>query len=328
MNDISTICNLKDDKSCAVTFTTDDALYRSCLFYRSKFEEYGLRGTVAITADFVCPSTNSDITENNGYGNWEQWKALVDKEYFDVANHTKSHPSLDKISAEQLEVEVNAARELLQAKFPGQKVLCMANPFVVTNDTIDAVIRQQHFSARNGQSGYNSLSPTMEEWYHLNYQIALSHLTAEDMNAWIDTAIDKQSWLIEMWHGVDGQGWEPPASAECDRHLEYLSNHLEKVWNGTMGEVTQYLWQKQHSSIKTMVQDASEIHVYLNTTLDASLFDYPLTLKTIVPPSWKWVRIFYGNRDEICPVTIKDGEGQIIYSAKPNSGKIVIKDME
>ena len=75
MNDISTICNLKDDKSCAVTFTTDDALYRSCLFYRSKFEEYGLRGTVAITADFVCPSTNSDITENNGYGNWEQWKA-------------------------------------------------------------------------------------------------------------------------------------------------------------------------------------------------------------------------------------------------------------
>ncbi len=193
----TTICPLKDDKSCAFTFTTDDALYRSCVFYQSRFREYGLKGTAMLPTNFICPSPIEFMTESNGFGNWEQWQAFLDEGFFDVANHTKSHPYLDKITAEQLEEEVNATQAVLRERFPGQKVLCMANPYVVTNDAIDDVIRQRHFSARNGGSGYNSLNPTEREWYRLDFQTALHHSTAEIMNAWIDEALKKSSGLLK-----------------------------------------------------------------------------------------------------------------------------------
>ncbi len=325
MKFITTVCDLKDDKSCAVTFTTDDALYRSCIFYQSRFKEYGLKGTLMLPTQFICPSPNAYITESNGFAGWEQWQAFIGEGFFDVANHTKSHPYLNQISAEQLEDEVNGAQALLREKFPGQKVLCMANPYVVTDDTIDAVIRQRHFSARNGGNGYNSLNPTEHEWYRLDFQTALHKSTAEEMNAWIDHAIENKLWLIEMWHGVDGQGWEPPSSEECDKHLLYLSQKLDTIWNGTMEEVTLYLREKQHTTVVTELIEEAELRVSLKHDLDNSLFQYPLTLKTEVPSDWNTARLICGRRDQILSVK-EAGENRVVYyDAVPNSDILVLK---
>lgn len=325
MKDKTTICSLKDDKACAVTFTTDDALYRSCLYYRSRFKELGLRGSLMIPVGFVCPSADKNITEENGFGTWEQWQAFVDEGLFEVENHTVTHPDLSKVSPEQLDAEVNRAREILRNKFPGHKVLCMANPFVITNDEVDAVVRKQHYSARNGGDGFNSLSPSEAEWSRLNFKAALHDSTAKTMNPWIDQAIDGHLWLIEMWHGVDGQSWEPPKSAECGRHLEYLAGKLDVVWNGTMGEVTMYLREKQHASVRTMMQDDAEIHINLTTGLDPDLFDYPLTLRTELPSGWNTVHLSCGKREEKVPVIEKDGVRYAQYNAVPNKGVIMLR---
>lgn len=322
MNNITTLCALKGDKSCAVTFTADDNLYRSFLFYQSRFREYGLKGTVMLTTNFVLPDEKK--AANDDFTTWEQWQAFIAEGFFDVGNHTISHPYLDRIPAAQLESEVNEAQALLRQKFPGQKVLCMANPFVVTNDDIDVVIRQQHFSARNGQGGFNSLDPGDNEWFRLNFQTALHHSTAENMNKWIDEAMEKGMWLIEMWHGVDGQGWEPPASAECDKHLYYLSQHLDTVWNGTMEEVTLYIRERQHATVHTETSGESEIQVTLKHDLDPVLFDYPLTLKTRVPAHWEKVALRQGEREEILIVHKKDGFGEVCYDAVPNADMIVM----
>ncbi|MBP7175256.1 MAG: polysaccharide deacetylase family protein [Thermoclostridium sp.] len=335
----TTICALKDDKACAVSFTTDDALYRSCVFYQSRFKEYGLKGTIMPPTHFICPSPNKDFSESNGFASWEQWQAFLSEGCFDVANHTISHPFLDKISSEQLEDEVNGAQAVLRERFPGQKVICMANPYVITNDAIDAVIRQRHFSARNGGDGYNSLDPTDRQWYRLDFQTALHHSTAEIMNPWIDHAIEKKLWLIEMWHGVDGQWWEPPAAQECDRHLAYLSGKLDTVWSGTMEEVTLYLREKQHATIKTELANESELHISLKTDLDTSLFDFPLTLKTVVPYSWNRVCMVNGsqeqslsarengNQEHSLDVRENDGYRTVYYDVVPNTGTIILRKL-
>ena len=323
----TTICSLKDNKTCAVTFTTDDALYRSCVFYQARFKEYELRGTAMLSTDFICPSVNKDITESNGFATWEQWQAFIDEGCFDVANHTKSHPFLDKISVEQLEDEVNGAQAVLRARFPGQKVICMANPYVVTNDDIDSVIRQRHFSARNGGEGFNSLDPTEWEWYRLDFQTALHHSTSEIMNPWIDQAIEKKLWLIEMWHGVDGQWWEPPSSRECDKHLSYLSGKLDTVWNGTMEEVTLYLREKQHATVITEISNESELQVCLKTDLDDALFDYPLTLKTEVPSDWNRASLIKGSQEQTLIVRENGGHKVVYYDAVPNSGSVILRKL-
>ena len=320
----TTICRLKDDKACAVTFTTDDALYRSCVFYQSRFKEYGLKGTLVFSTHFISPPPKN-MPECNDFASWEQWQAFLSEGHFDVANHTKSHPYLNQITPEQLEDEINGAQEVLREKFPGQKVLCFASPYVVTDEASEAVIRQRHFSARNGGGGFNSLNPTEHEWYWLKLQAALHDSTAEGMNAWVDQAIEGNLWLIEMWHGVDGQWWEPPAAEECDKHLLYLSGKLGTVWNGTMEEVTLYIRERQHASVVTEYKNETELHVFLETDLDSSLFDYPLTLRTEVPPDWNAARLICGNQDQTLAVREMDGHQVVYYDAVPNTGTLILR---
>lgn len=327
MTDVTTLCNLKGDKTCAVTFTTDDNLYRCCQFYLSRFKKYGLRGTLMFTTDFMVPSYIEMVTEENGFATLEQWRDFIAEGYFDVGNHTKSHPFLNKITPDQLQDEVNVNQARLRELFPGQKIVSLANPYVVTNEDIDAVVAQQHYSARNGQGGYNSLDPDEKKWFRLDFQNPLHDSTAELMNTWVDEAIEKKAWLIEMWHGVDGVSWEPPSSEECDKHLYYLSQHLDTVWNGTMEEVTLYIRERQHATVKTECGE-SEMRVTLSHDLDPSLFDYPLTLKTQVPSHWKGVVLSCNGREETLQVKSNDGSGLIYYDVVPNKGPVIIRPIE
>lgn len=325
-NQITTsICDLNGNKACAVTFTTDDALYKSCLFYNSRFKKYGLKGTAVITLDMVAEE-NAKRMPGDESGTWDQWRDIVDQGCFDIANHTKSHTNLDKLSPDELEIEINKTRKILLSNFPGQKVLCMANPYVVTNDMIDDIIRQQHYSARNGEGGFNTVDPSDNEWYRLNFKVALHDTSAEDMNAWVDKAVLNHNWLIELWHGIDGQGWEPPTSAVCDSHLSYLAMNLSSVWNGTMNEVTQYIREKQNANIETTFTNNGRIMIILNVNLDTSLFTYPLTLKTTLPEGWTGARIIQGNHIESAFAQHEGNTVYVVYDAVPNAGKIMLTE--
>ena len=325
MKDVTTLCSLKGDKPCAVTFTADDNLYRTSLFYLSRFKQYGLRGTLMFTTDFIIPSHIGMVTEENGFATLEQWREFLKEGCFDIGNHTKSHPFLDKVTPEQLQDEINVNQARLREMFPGQKIVSLANPYVVTNEDIDTVVAEQHYSARNGQGGYNSLDPDEKKWFRLDFQNPLHDSTAEWMNTWVDEAIEKKVWLIEMWHGVDGVSWEPPASEECDKHLYYLSRHLDKVWNGTMEEVTLYIRERQHATVSTELCGDSEMRVTLSHDLDPVLFDYPLTLKTEVPSQWKAVMLIHDGREETLQVSYKDGTCAIYYDVVPNKGPVIIR---
>ena len=318
------ICDLKGDKACAVTFTTDDALYKSCLLYLSKFKELGLKGTAAFTLDMIKSNSEASGSENSDSGTWNEWRNFMNEGYFDIANHTKSHAYLDKLPREDLEIEVNETRRILMRHFPEQKILCMANPYVVSSDAVDKVIKQQHYSARNGVVGFNNLNPNDQEWYHLNFQLALHDTKVETMNEWIDQACSNHAWLIELWHGVDGQGWEPPSLETLSAHLSYLAGQLDTVWNGTMDEVTQYIRERQSARVETTVLENDQIMVKLKTNLNSSLFNYPLTLKTTLLDNWTKIIMTQGNRTTHPATSLIDGVRCVIYDALPDAGYIIL----
>ena len=199
------------------TFVADDGFYKSCLKYRDLFKKYNLKGTVALVTDWVDVNyASGDKLATGCYcGNWDEWKDLVDEGYIDIANHSTSHQKLTKV--EDLDGEINDSFK----KIPFE-VLGFVCPYGETSVKVIEKIKENHLACRTTDDGYNSIQNP--NWYRLKTKYANKNL--DKMNNNVDQTIREKTWIIEMWHGLDGEGWKPIDSSICEKHLEYVSKQV------------------------------------------------------------------------------------------------------
>jgi hypothetical protein len=194
------------------------------------------------------------------------------------------------------------------------------------------VVQQQHYADRSTDEGENSLNPDSSSWYHLQTYYAHSGVSAEEMNDWINSAIANNSWCIELWHGIlcdttAGETlWSPSTYDICNNHLSYVANNLDKIWNATYSEAIQYIRERQNATLSILNSDDTHIQLSLTDSLDNSLFNYPLTLKVLVPNDWASVNVVQnGNNKMIAPVS-ESGKSYIYFDAIPDQGNINISE--
>jgi len=308
------ICALKDNKKAAYTFTTDDGMYTAVKYYNEDFKRLNLRGSMALIAGKL-----------NGLD--ENFKTIISEGHFDVTNHSMTHPKFAEISdRETLENEINGSQTLLQTKFSGQDVITMVNPYGSNSELAESIIEQHHFAARNGGGGYNYLNPTDYEWFHLKlistYNYGLSRpYNAEYLNSCLNTALLHSNWIIIMAHGI-GNDQNSISKEDITKHFDYLASKLDSVWCGTFNEVTKYIREKQHAVLKINQAKSSGIIIKLTHDLNSNIFNFPLTLKTNVPASWKIGTIEQNGLSKKVHAKSENGYNYIVYDAIPNTGDI------
>ena len=142
------------------------------------------------------------------------------------------------------------------------------------------------------------------------------------MKAWVDTVASHQNnWLVLVFHGVDGIGYEALPHELLDEYFQYIKSKESTVWIGTFADVTKYMRERMAATIES--ENVSDrIKITLKHTLNQLLYDYPLTLRTYVPATWKSVKMTQGDKVVKCQIK-KDGSGSYVqYEAAPNSGTI------
>jgi len=144
------------------------------------------------------------------------------------------------------------------------------------------------------------------------------------MKSWVDTiARHDNIWLVLVFHGVDGVGWEPKTGPELKEYFGYIKSLEERLWVATFQDVTKYIRERMHNRAKTS-RRGQAIEVDLRHDLPGNLYDLPLTLKTYVPAGWQSVEVKQGNRTARA-VTARDERGRyILYRAVPNSGLVTL----
>ena len=82
-----------------VVFTFDDATASQYSIVAPLLKQYGFGGTF-----YICefPPSSAD---SNLYMNWRQIREL-DRMGFEIANHTKSHPQLSKLTPEEIDDQI------------------------------------------------------------------------------------------------------------------------------------------------------------------------------------------------------------------------------
>lgn len=322
----TSVCPIKDNKKAVYTFTADDGFTDAATFYNNEFKRLNLCGSLALVANWI----NGAQTPASTYS---FWNTLLADGRFDIINHSKSHVKFSTISnslagQDSLYNEIVGNQTLFKSKFPGQDIITMANPSVVNTDAADVLIKQSHYAARNGGTGYNSLSPTDTEWFKLNmlanYFGSKSRAAySTEINKYVDNVITNKQWLIILAHGIGAAVNAMPDTA-FTKHFEYVATKTNDLWVAKFGDVTRYFREKQNVAILTVDSTATRIALSVTHTLDAQIFNYPLTLKTRVPDSWTNVSVIQNQVVQNLIPAIENGIRYVYYDAVPNAGNVFL----
>ena len=90
-----------------------------------------------------------------------------------------------------------------------------------------------------------------------------------------------------------------------------------KVWIATFADVTKYMREKMNATVKGKEAD-NKIMVDLTHSLDKSMYDIPLTLRTYVPADWKQVQVKQGDKTQTVSSSTNDKGTFVLYQLQPN----------
>ena len=268
---------------------------------------------------------------------WEDYKAYA-AEGHEIASHTVTHPRLAVLD------EVNLLYELEQSKadilkFLGKKYTFSAEcPYGTEDERVMAYAHKIHPALRNRmpESYLDELNrsskrqPGESEKEYVQWQRGpLTDISMEVMKSWVDTCIAHNNiWLVLVFHGIDGIGWEPRTGVELEEYFNYMNERKEYLWIGTFSDVTKYIRERKNTTIKTVVQD-DIIELSISSELDPEVYDVPITLKTYVPRAWKTTVLHKITIPEN-PLRLeiqKDALGSyVLYSVRTGEGKIILAE--
>lgn len=328
----NSICAVKDNKKGIVTLISDDGLYNSVIVLMSYWQKYGLRGTCALSTGWIVGEgiVNGANGIGNGfpssyYGTWAQWNTLLNNG-LDIANHTQSHVNLVSINSDtaKLNFEINGAKQRIDINIPNYHTIGFVAPFGAVSDVSRNIIARHQYANATTAAGFNSLSPTEEQFFDLNRMPVIEGLDTATANGWINSAITNNQWVIEMLHGTNGEAFAPIDTTFINLHSAYISKRSNDILCATYSDAIKYIREKQNAAVTLIQVDTNRISLQLTHTLDNSIFNYPLTLRTEVPGSWLSVNVTQNGQTHSTTPKNESGKFYVYYDAIPNVGIITI----
>jgi hypothetical protein len=147
----------------------------------------------------------------------------------------------------------------------------------------------------------------------------------QEMKSYVDTCLKHHNiWLVLVFHGIDGIGWEPRTGAEVREYFHYMKVREPYLWVATFGDVARYKRERKHSTLNTTVEEDA-IFVNTSCSLDTTEYDVPLTFKTYVPESWK--EIVLENKENTRQLKTQQGSLGlfVLYPVQPGTKQIVLR---
>ena len=318
IEDSIVIAPVKDNKAAIYTLTTDDGYKATNEYLDTKFEEFGLVGTMGLVVNWLGKDEKLTVQEA---------QSLVSTGRWGVANHTLNHKQTEfkDLSEEELEVEIDGGREKLLEYFPSEKIVGMYTPGGATSNKIVNKVKENHIVLRKAGGGSNSLPITTDKMLNLNVRAIFDDTTLASMNSWINTAIANRQWVCEMWHGIgdDASSWGGNTTTEItDAHLAYVKQKMDDgmLWVTTLDEAGIYSYQRANTQINKISQSDTEIKISITDELNDEIFDAELTINVPLPNGWNSASVTSGGNT----INANIKNGVLSFNATNDISEVII----
>ena len=272
------------------------------------------------------PAGPSD--EGKKHLTWQAVKQFAAQGH-EFASHTVTHPRLAVLTEPNILYELEKSKEEILKQLGERYIFSAECPYGTEDERVMSYAYKIYPALRNRMpekylGELNRASKTQPATINKEYvqwqRGATTKTPLPLMKSWVDTvAAHNNNWLVLVFHGVDSVGWEALPHEMLREYFEYIKQHENKLWIATFADVTKYMRERMHADVKTKEED-NRIVVDLNHSLDKSMYDIPLTLRTYIPPDWKQVQVKQGDKIQTIITATNDKGTFVLYQLKPNGG--------
>lgn len=263
---------------------------------------------------------------------WEMIKTFAAQGH-EFASHTIGHPYLGVLDEPNMLYELEKSREDILKNLGPEHTFSAETPYCSQDNrvleytcrvypAVRSSLTDEYFQQIRFSSHRTPVDQTSEyvQWQRGTY----TRKPLQEYKEWVDTTSEQKNiWLVLIIHGLDGIGWESVKSEEMDEYFRYIKAKEDVLWIATYRDVTKYIRERKYAVVQSS-EKKKKITVTFTHSLDKSIYDLPLTLKTMVRPEWKEVTVKQGSNVKRIK-TQQDGEvNYVLYQALPNAGIIKI----
>jgi hypothetical protein len=151
----------------------------------------------------------------------------------------------------------------------------------------------------------------------------------ETWKSHIDSAVEGNAWAAFCFHGLvpagtDTNGKWTVYEEQVDAIFKY-ADRLSKsgdAWVANFTEASIYYREWKEASLKTTVFADESLKIVLETALDPSIFNMPLTVKVAVPKSWTSASC---DGKELEIIQNEDGTQFVYINIAPGESAVITK---
>lgn len=225
-----------DQAQGALSLTFDDAYPSQAAVAMPLLEAHGFRGTFYLIVDRLFQRGKYEGLPSAPLADWQAGF----RRGHEMGSHTWTHVGLDTVSAARMQEELRAAKEALEALFPGAPVTSLAYPFSEADEAVMQEAARYYLTGRlgpppAGAPPYND--PATAELIGLR---AFFLCTGEDPQQWNEAAERTRQgggWLVEALHPIDEEGYCRVREEDFAAHLDYLAGLGSQLWVAPVGQV-------------------------------------------------------------------------------------------
>jgi peptidoglycan/xylan/chitin deacetylase (PgdA/CDA1 family) len=285
-----------------------------------------------VRAGLLKPEPASPANPGGHQLTWDDLKALA-AQGFEFSSHTITHPRLAVLDDANLDYELEKSRQDILDHLGPKHTFTVECPFGTEDGRVVRHALALYPASRNRMpepfldelNRWSEKDPAASSREYVQWQRgALTATPVSQMKGWVDTILRRDNiWLVLVFHGVDGIGWEPKTGAELEEYFGSIKSLESRVWVATFQDVTKYMRERM-AARATTARKGKSIEVDLRHDLPAGIYDLPLTLRTNVPSGWSSVEIKQGDRTSIAEPSRDERGTCVLYQAVPNAGPVTL----
>jgi peptidoglycan/xylan/chitin deacetylase (PgdA/CDA1 family) len=269
-----------------------------------------------------CPEYKEAIGSS-----WDDFRKDAGEGY-EIASHSITHATMPGLDEANIRYELEKSKEEIKNQLGDKYTFSTEVPYGYEDERVMQIAYKIYPALRNrmpepflkeiDRASREVPHPTDKDY--VQWQRGPLHKTPLTlMKSWVDTTYaNKDMWLVLVFHGIDSLGWEPTPIPKLEEYFNYIKEREDKLWIVTFGDAAKYMREREHATVKTNEKDG-KISVSLTHSLDKTMYDLPLTLKTYVPEKWSKVTVSQGTKTKTFDVQHDEKGHYVLYQAEPNT---------
>jgi peptidoglycan/xylan/chitin deacetylase (PgdA/CDA1 family) len=263
---------------------------------------------------------------------WDNVKSYAAKGY-EFASHTVTHTHLAVLDTTNIHYELYKSKEDIKDHLGNEYTFDAEIPFGIEHPRALKYGFPAYAALRNMMTdsflfeinrGYKTQPGSSNKEYVQWQRGPLSKTSLHEMKSYVDTTLAHNNiWLVLVFHGINGLGWEALPDTLLENYFQYIKQNENKLWVATFKDAAKYMRERMHANVQTQISK-NIITIHLTQSLDPAIYNVPLTLKTYLPAGWRSAQLKQAHHQQKLSIQ-KDAKGSyILYNVTP--GEIEISE--